>query len=98
MPDYLVVETTGSQKLENGNRRRVNNAATPQEAVAVVLIESGFQPDQTFEVFRVSQGVKVVVEQSRAVTALDGADATGTTVLATYTEAQLAALKAARGG
>ena len=98
MPNYLVIETTGAQKLDTGNRSIVRNAATPQEAVAVVLIRQGFQPDQDFEVFRLNQAVKVVVEQSRAVTALDGADATGTTVLATYTEAQLEALRAARAG
>lgn len=96
MPNYLLVETTGSQKLEDGNRRVVNNAATPQEAVAVALIRQGFQPDQTFEVFRISQAVKVVVEQSRTVTALDGANPL--TVLGTYDEAALEALKASRGG
>lgn len=98
MPDYLVIETTGAQKLQTGNREVVRNAATPQEAVAVVLLRSGFQPDQVFECFRLNQAVKVVVEQARTVTALDGADATGTTVLATYTEAQLEALRAARAG
>lgn len=96
MPDYLIIETTGAQKLEDGNRRVVRNAATPQEAVAVVLIKSGFQPDQEFMTFRISQGVKVPVEQSRTVTALDGANPL--TVLATYDEAALEALKASRGG
>jgi hypothetical protein len=97
MPDYLVFETTGARKLTDSAPRRVNNAASEAEAVAVVLIDQGFKDDQTFTVFRVGQGVKVPVQQSRTVVQLDPADPTGTTVLKTYTEAQLEALSAARG-
>lgn len=95
MPDYLIIDTTSGAKLTDGNRRRVNNAATENEAIAVVMLDQGFAASQEFTVFRISQGVKIVTKQERTVFELE---TDGLTARATYTEAQLVALKAARGG
>jgi hypothetical protein len=96
MPDYLVFDTSLSRKLTEAPVRRVNDAATPAEAVAVVLLGTGFQADQSFTVFRVNNATKINVEQSRSIKELDPADPTGNTVLASYDEAALEALRAAR--
>lgn len=96
MPDYLVIDVTGDRSIGSGGRV-VRNAATPQEAVASLCTDQNvYAYAQEFAVFRLSDRTRVKVEMSKTVKALNAKDQTGLTVLGTWDEAALAALKAAR--
>lgn len=94
MPDYLVIDVTGNRDLGSGGII-VRNAASETEAVASLLTgRHAYTYEQEFAVFRLAQRTRIKVEQARTVKQLDAQNPL--TVLATYDEAALAALEAAR--